>query len=532
VSATFGSAPQPDADASRRGIRPRRLRVLVAALLLPLVLWGAGPRAARAEDDPLERARAFLRRGRLYPAEQAAREAIARDPDDATAHRLFGEILLRRRKPEASIEALLRARELDSALPGVDALLADAWLLAGEEQRACEAAARALAQTPEDARLLLRRSECAERRGDLDAAETDLRAAAEDPDYAQIALYRLGLVLARAGRRDAAAEAFERAVFLDPPSPIATRAWAEVQALEHVERSWSLSAGAGMVFDDEVTRPEVDFSTGRPDQAGQLELEGTWQPPLPEGWPDLELELGYGLLQTLYVDTSELNLQSHAMSASLRRKLGPGSASLSYLYSLNTLGGDRFLDLQDLRPSYGFALRPTWYTTFGPALQVKRFEQSADRDALGGAFGTLQLVDLSGGSWGRYLLFGVDGEIEDADGRQFDWRGFSAQAALHWVWTLGERVVPFDLRYRYRLRDYLNDTTLVAGTAMAPPVTTSRRDSIHSVRARASHELYRFASPSVGVGVELEYQFEDASSDIPSADYTQNVVTLMLRFSL
>lgn len=518
-----------DVDRSRRG-RPRRLPASALTLCLVLASALAGP--ARAEEGALERAATYLERGRLYPAEQAARQAIAQDPDDAGAYRLLGEILLRRRRPEAAIEALLRARELDAALPGVDGLLADAWMLAGDDARACDAYRRALDERPDDARLHLRRSECAERLGDLDAAETELVAAARDPDYAQIALYRLGLVRARAGKRDAARDAFERAVFLDPPSPLAERAWAEVQALEQVERTWSLSAAAGMVFDDNVTQPEVDVTTSEPDQAGQFELDGTWQPPLPAWLPELELELGYGLLQTLYVDTGDLDLQSHAMSASLRRAVGPGNASLSYLYSLNTLGGDRFLDLQDIRPSYGIALRPTWYASFGPALQIERFEQSPDRDALAGSIGTLQLFDLSGGAWGRYLLFGLDGEIEDTDGPQFDWRGLSAQAALHWTLTFRERVVPFDLRYRYRLRDYLHDTTLRAATATEPAVTTSRLDSIHSVRARASCDLYRFASPSVGVALELEYEFEDATSDLPSADYTQNVVTLLLRFSL
>lgn len=502
----------------------------MAAVLCALSL----PAAGRAEETPFQRAQAFLEKGRLYPAEQAAREAIAGDPDDARAHLLLGRILLRRQQPEAAIEALERARSLDPELRGVDRSLADAWLVQGDDARACEAYARVLAADPGDARAHLRRADCAVGLGDLELAESSLVEAARDPDLEQLALLRLGRVRALAGKRDAAREAFERATFLDPPSPLAARAWAEMQALDREPRSWSLSAAAGLVFDDNVTQSELDVTTDQSDQAGQLELEGTWEPPLPRRLRDLslELELGYGFFQTLYFDTEDLDLQSHAMSASLSRPFGSGNASLSYLYSLSTLGGDRFLDLQDVRLSYGRPLMPAWYATLGPALQVKRFEEDTERDALVGSLGTLQLFDLSGGAWDRYLLLGVDGELEDADGRQFDARGLSAQAALHWIWVLGERVVPFDLRYRYRLRDFLHDTVLVAATATDPAITTSRRDSIHSLRAGASFDLYRFATPGVDVSLELEYEFEDATSDRPSADYTQNVVTLLLRFAL
>lgn len=502
------------------------------ALLALAEVAGIGPALAQDEASALARAEAFLGKGLLYPAERAAREAIAQSPDDAAAHQLLGRILLRRQKPQQAIGSLSRARELDPSLAGTDRLLGDAFLELGDDARACDAYARALATEPDDAEGQLHRAQCAERLGDLDAAETALLNAARDPDLAQLALYELGVVRARAGKRDAARDAFERAVVIDPPSPLAGRAWAAAHELEQVKRSWSLSAGAGLVFDDNVTRPEVDVTTRKPDEAGQLELDATWQPPLPASLP--ELQLGYGLSQTLYVDATELDLQSHAMSASLRRKLGPGSASLSYLYSLNTLGGNRFLDLQDIRPAYGFSPKPTWYASFGPALQVKRFDQRGDRDrdALAGSVGTLQLFDFSGGAWAHYLLLGVDGEYEDAHGPQFDERGVSAQAALHWSLLLGERVLPFDLRYRFRWRDFLHDTTLSAATATAPAVTIARRDTIHSFRARTSYALHRFVTPPVEASLELTYEFEDSSSNLPSADYTQNVVTLLLRFAL
>jgi tetratricopeptide (TPR) repeat protein len=512
---------------SRRGFDLRRL--LAIALSAVCLLAAADP--ATAELAPVARAQALLEQGRLYPAERAAREALSQNPDAAAVHQLLGEIMLRRRRADEAIASLSRARELDASLPGLDRALADARLLLGDDAGACAAYARALAAVPEDARAALRRAQCAEQLGKIDAAEAALERAAQHPEYAQIAFYRLGMLRARAGRRDAAREALERAVFIDPPSALAGRAWADLQSLEQRERSWSLEAAVGLVFDDNVTRSELDVTTGEPDQAVQLELDTTWQPRLPSRLSKFDLELGYGLLQTRYFDTDELDLQSHSMSASLRHGLGPGSASLSYLYSLNTLGQKRFLDLQDIRPAYGLALRPYWYLTLAPALQIKRFDQSPERNALAGFFGALQLFDLSGGSWDRYLLVGLEGDYEDADGREFDARGLMAQTALHWSLVVGERVLPFDLRYRYRLRDFLHETTLTAAVNDSPALTTDRQDSIHDFRARASLDLHRFSSPGLSLSLDLEYELEDSESNLPSADYTQNRLTLLLRFS-
>jgi hypothetical protein len=92
--------------------------------------------------------------------------------------------------------------------------------------------------------------------------------------------------------------------------------------------------------------------------------------------------------------------------------------------------------------------------------------------------------------------------------------------------------VPLTLRYRYRLRDFDHDTTLVPASMMDPAITTSRRDTTHSALARVSYDVYRFVGPGLDVALDLEYEFEDATSDVPSADYTQNVVTLLLRLDL
>src|SRR5262249_52104522 len=80
-----------------------------AALLLASVAVAATDERA---TGALQRARDLLAAERLYPAEQAAREAIEIAPERADAHRLLGQILLRRKKPELAVAEFERAAAL------------------------------------------------------------------------------------------------------------------------------------------------------------------------------------------------------------------------------------------------------------------------------------------------------------------------------------------------------------------------------------------------------------------------------------
>ncbi len=490
----------------------RRLAVVgaIAASIGLSVL--AGP--AAAQDSPEDRARMALRAGRLWPAEKAAREAVAASPKSAEARQLLGRVLARRLHWDEAIASFETARSLDPELADLDRDLGRAHFAREEYAAAAGPLRRAAAREPDQGVLSLELGLCELALGEFDAAATAFERASHDPVVAQVALYHLGIARERAGSRDQARDAFERAVFLDPPSPIASRAWTQARALDRSEgeRPWSLAAGAGLVFDNNVTRQEIDVQTDDPDGAGRFELEASYLLPNVRG---PALELGYDFQQTLYFDVSELDLQSHGLSVEASERVGPADLSLSYLFSLNTLDGDRFVDFHEVRPTAGFAPTESWYASISPAVQITRFDEESRRDAERFSLGTLQIFALGG--WHRYVLFGLDGAIVDASGSEFDRREVAAQTALHWSWDLGERQVPLDLRYRFRFRDYTDDT---------PSIDEEREDTIHSLLLRAEVPLAgRFS-------LRFEYEFEDSDSNLSSADYTDNVLSAMLRFSM
>jgi tetratricopeptide (TPR) repeat protein len=482
---------------------------------LLLLLVAIGPeRGGASADEPLERARAALAAGRLWPAEQAAREAVALEPESAVAYQLLGRVLARRLHWDEALAAFEQARRLDPDRPRLDREIGRVHFAREDYVAAAIALRRAAQREPDDDALALELGLCELALGELEAAIAALEQAARNPDLAQVALYNLGVARARYGSRDAARDAFERAVILDPPSPIASRAWSQVEALDRLEdeRPWTLAVGAGLAFDANVTRQEIDVDTNQADGVGRFELAGTYQLPTGE-LPDVEL--GYAFDQLLYFDATELDLQSHGLSAEVSERVGPLDTAFSYLYSLNRLDGDRFLDFHDIRTTAGFAPTESWYGTLSPAFQLKRFDQDSRRDAEQVTLGTLQLFALGG--WHRYWLVGADAGLSDADGREFDLREVGAQAALHWPVPLGEGQLPLDLRYRFRFRDYRHDT---------PSIGREREDRIHSLRLRTDvplrHRLW----------LRLEYEFEDSDSNLGSADYTDNVVSATLCYAM
>jgi tetratricopeptide (TPR) repeat protein len=494
-----------------RGVRWGVLCIFAVALI------AAGTGEATSSDaSDLDEAARLLQAGRLFPAEQAARRAVASAPASAPAHHLLGRILVRRQHFDEAERALARAAELDPERPGLDRELGFVRFELGRHAEARAALTRAVERDPDDAEAWLRLGLCERALGDREAAAAAFERAARHPAVQAVALYNLGVVSEELGRGRDARRAFERALSSSLPQSVAERATARLASLPPGERPWSLSAAAGLAYESKVVRVEVDRVDDSGDGSAQLELGGGYETDLGRG---VGLDVGYDFFQSLYFHKTEFDFQSHAFRGAFSKEVAAVDTALGYVYSLNTLDGARFLDFHEVRASGGGVVTDWWYTSVTPAYRAKRFDDPTDRarDADTFEIGLLQLFPVGDG-WRRYALVGLDLEREDTEGAQFDYRGLRFQMALHLPVNVFEREVPIDVRYRFWRRDYLNPGGADDGG--------KRDDRIHDVRGRIEVPL---AGP---VSLIAEYQYEDYGSNLSSVDRDVHEVGVHFRASL
>ena len=343
------------------------------------------------------------------------------------------------------------------------------------------------------------------------------RAVAADPSHGRAHLL-LGVSELALGDPKSALERFAAARRADPSlEPLISRyegLAAEGAARDPMpQRRFRLSTRLGIEFDDNVSVPEIDATSGEADGAAVADLAGSYR--LFDGERAV-VEAGYDFAQSLHFDLSDADFQSHAAWLDGSHAIGRLDGGLGYRFSTSSLGGDGFLNLHELRPRLELPLRPGWTAELAVAYLNKDFldSQDRDRDAHHVTAGVQNFFRLPDGK-ARFDA-GARFEAEDARGSEFDYLGLSLGGGLRvpFAWR-GEWAL--DLAYRLRLRDYSNET---------PSIGEARLDLDNGVGIGLMRRLTR------RVEAHLDYRFTAADSNLPSADYLDNTLGLCFRVSL
>jgi tetratricopeptide (TPR) repeat protein len=482
------------------------------------LILGAAPLQAAPGSAPLDEGVAALRAGQLRDAERAFIEATEASPSDPEPFYYLGLVYAREGRHEKAITAFRDTLERAPEFPGAATLLGIAHYRKGEAEEAQPVFERALLLDPEDSSASFFLGLIHQEQGRCEEAIPHFEHSRRDPDLEQVAYFNLGVCHRKSGRDDQARRAFQQAVESNPRSSVAQDARDLLEAyprsrMPRTDKPWSIAGSVGLSYDDNVTQDELDVDSGSGDVAGVFEFSPSYRVLRLER---SELEIGYDLFQSLHVEEDEFDLQTHSLYFDGLHEYRSVDLGLGYRWSDSTLGGDDFLAIHSVRPSAGYALLPQWYARASYEFQDRDFDDSRrDAAAHGFSFENYYLLDDGRGHF--RLGYRVVGE--DAKGSEFDhtshvvFAGFRADTQFLRLASPLLQELEVGLSYEFALRDYDHST---------PSIGEERLDKRHGVRFELARQLTEV------LAVHLDYTFTISDSNLSSADYHQNVVTLRL----
>lgn len=284
-------------------------------------------------------------------------------------------------------------------------------------------------------------------------------------------------------------------------------AYAETPAgEERLEAPFSFEVSAGVEYDSNISVAEVDNNTGADDFAAVLDADLQFEKDLGE---KSRLSLGYSFSQSLHEEFTNFDLQSHFASADISHDFGGVDVGAAYRLIYTRLGGEGFMLMHQVSPYISRFFGKKLFVRADYAYTDKDFEARTDRDAQSHAGGVDVYLFLNGVR--TYFVAGYRFENEDAVDSQFDYEGHNFKARFSQRIPLGAREAKLKLGYRHEQRDY---------SAITPSIGVLRDDTRHRFEAEIEVPL------TDRLYLAAEFEHAEFSSNLPAADFNQNLASL------
>jgi hypothetical protein len=267
--------------------------------------------------------------------------------------------------------------------------------------------------------------------------------------------------------------------------------------------SFSAEVRVGAEYDTNVSVDEVDAASEQSDYAALLGAQFEYQHEFTGG---AEISLGYDFTQTLYDEFSNLDRQTHMLSADLKHKVKTVDIGISYHYIDSLLDNDDFMSIERASPYASMFLSRKIFARAAYVYTDKKIDNRNARDADTDA-GELDLYWFRRGLR-SYFNFGYRYKDEDANADRFDYKSNSLKLRYIQRFQLFERLAKLELAWRYEDRDYASHT---------PSIQEDRADD------RQRWEIDLEIPVLEDAAILFYYKFSDYDSNLPRADYLQHV---------
>ena len=266
----------------------------------------------------------------------------------------------------------------------------------------------------------------------------------------------------------------------------------------------------GAEYDSVVSLDELDLSSDEGDTAGLIDATVGVKQPLSD---TVELDLSYNYSVIDYQDISEVDQNSHIVSADLTKDLGKLDIGLSGFYVNSDLDDEAFLELARVSPYVSGFFADGWFARGAFVYSDKTNDVNPGRDATA-AIGEVDIYHFpSGKPW--YINVGVKYRDEDARAARFDYVGNTFKARYVHRLTFWDKKARFELAYRRLNRDY---------TSVTPSIGRERFDQ----RDRAGVEFQLSLTPAFDV--KAYYTYSDWESNLDSVNFHQHVAGMTVRY--
>ncbi len=268
---------------------------------------------------------------------------------------------------------------------------------------------------------------------------------------------------------------------------------------------WEFEASSGIEYDSNVSVIQLDTNTAKDDFAALIDASLSLTLPMGAA---TELRAGYDFSQSLHFDFTNFDIQSHRASAGIGHDFGPVTFDVDYNFAHASLGRKGFLDLNRLTPALSGFLGRKVFLRLAYDYTDKNFLNQTARDATTNAVGVSLYYFLDGTR--SYLTTSYRYKDENATAAEFDYRGHELRLRYTRDLPVGVNRLRLRIGGRYEKRNYRSIT---------PSIGAIRDDD--RLRFETSLEI------PVGrrLFAEIEYEFDDFSSNLPSADFRQHLVS-------
>jgi len=272
---------------------------------------------------------------------------------------------------------------------------------------------------------------------------------------------------------------------------------------------FDLEVTAGATYDSNVSINEIDSETAQSDTAFNLAGRIVYAHHLNKR---TKINLRGSWSQRSYNDFSQYDLLTNLFSAQLQHDFGGYKLAAGLRHIATDLDSQDFLNFDQAALTLSSRLSKTIFIRSEYTYTDKQFKQSASRDTDEYSIGTDLYYFLDGSR--QYWSFGYKYQDENTVNEpQFSRQIHSLKTKYHKKFQLFSRDTKFSLKGRYQIRNY---------DAITPSIGEVRDDD----RLRFGVELQ--IPINLNWFVRLEYEFFDYSSNLPSADYSQNIVAMKI----